>query len=302
MSWLQLTLPVTAAGLESLETLMFEQGAISVTLISGADEPVLEPDPGQTPVWDDISLQAVFDIDTDLQSLRLALADLIGHQPVQVEFVGAQDWREAAANFAVNQVFADRLWLRPRQLEGAAEADQLVPLLLEPGLAFGSGSHPTTQLCLTWLAQHLHGPARVLDFGCGSGILAIAAALLMADSVGPMPGHVVAVDHDPQALLATNANATYNGLAHKDITTLAAVDWYARDHEQTFDIVVANILAAPLQDLAEEIEAVAKPGAHIVLSGILADQAAAVAASYSRTQFAPAVYQGEWVLLQGLVT
>ncbi len=307
MSLIQVALRATPATLAPLEEMLFAAGAVSIALVSDADEPVLEPAPGETPLWSEINLRASFELSTDLQPLRLALADFLPDTPVEVSFLG-EEWRQALAGHAVNEVFAGRLWLRPRDPEwaehrGGASGTELaappgavsdpVQLLLQPGLAFGSGSHPTTRLCLTWLAEHVRAGQRLLDFGCGSGILGIAGALL--------GGTCVAVDHDPQALLATADNATYNKLTHKDITTLALSDWYAQQHKQTFDIVVANILAAPLQDLAEDFEAVAKPGAHIVLSGILAEQAESVSACYTRTRFqAPRREQG-WVLLSGVV-
>ena len=340
MSWLQVEITVTAEQLTIVEVLFEGFGAAAITLVSDANEPVLEPLPGETPLWSEVRLQALFTPDLDIKKLHAELLtvlpkvgtkDSFGHH-LDVKFVGEQDWQEAAKTYAVSQVFAERLWLLPKSKNSVdlpldqigADADpqvgleldaevqaglqfgpklsvggshrQGVPLTrlyLEPGLAFGSGSHPTTHLCLQWIARHVESGQQLLDFGCGSGILGIAGALLGAK--------VVAVDYDEQAVISTLENRDYNGLTHENLTTVDLSTWYATGNQHKFDVVVANILAAPLQDLADEFENVAKSGAFIVLSGVLAEQAESVVASYRRTQFAPAVELEGWVCLIGCV-
>jgi len=346
VTWLQVDLHVQSPTLAELESRLELHGAVALTLISDAAEIVLEPAPGETPIWSSVCLRALFPIDVDVAGLRDILADVPSYE---IEVLAEEDWQAQANNHAITQVFAKRLWLLPKPKESpsgpgdgpvltdapATLSTDLTPLYLEPGLAFGSGSHPTTQLCLEWLAGHVQPGMRVLDFGCGSGVLGIAAALLGAE--------VVAVDHDPQAIVATRENAAYNGLAGGELTALELSQWQeswqeisrgsnlerrlddhadqdepgdagqarsARilpekgshdiDYRKDFDVVVANILAAPLMDLAEEFEIAARNGAHIVLSGILAEQAEEVARAYQCTEFLPATLQEGWALLCGV--
>ena len=304
MSWLQIELRATPAALPVIEDALYECQAVSITLLSDTEEPVLEPDLGETPLWSSVRVQALFDLDSDMVTLRQALLaiDPALTSDLSVEFVNPANWQDAARTYAVNQVFGERLWLLPKEDRGLADnvtepsattlKSELVRFYLEPGLAFGSGSHPTTRLCLTWLATNIRPGQRVLDFGCGSGVLGIAAALLGAT--------VVAVDHDDQAIMATRDNAAYNGLSEMELTAYSLAAW--RNHQQSdgFDVVVANILAAPLQTLAEEFERVALPGAAIVLSGVLEDQAQTVMGSYRRTEFQTPNIEAGWACLIGV--
>ena len=292
MSWLQIEVSTVPDDLAELETALEDNGALAITLLSNADEAVLEPRPGETPLWHAVRLKALFPLDTDVAALRELLSP---YDQVDIDLVGEVDWQARAGQYAVNEVFGERLWLLPKdqrdEFADPPAAGEPVRLFLAPGLAFGSGGHPTTRLCLAWLAEATMYGSRVLDFGCGSGVLGIAAGLLGAS--------VVAVDHDPQAIVATRENAAYNGLAARDLQTLDLAQWAAAEHRDTFDVVVANILATPLMDLAEDFETVARPGAHIVLSGILNTQADDVRAAYPRTIFDMPISDGEWALLVG---
>ena len=293
MSWLQIQLRATPASLCRIEDVLDECGAVSITLLSDAAEPVLEPDPGETPMWSSVRVQALFPLDMDMARLRTALSELDPDVAFEtdVQFVDSADWQDAFRNFTVNQIFADRLWLLPKNAAHDEAAPGVVKLFLEPGLAFGSGSHPTTRLCLEWLARNVAPGQKVLDFGCGSGVLGIAAALLGAE--------VVAVDHDAQAILATRENAAYNGLSEAQLSVYPADSWQAAQYERRFDVVIANILASPLQSLAPEFERLAAPGGAIVLSGVLPEQAAAVMSSYTQTQFQVPVIDAGWARLSG---
>lgn len=294
MTWLQIELRAKPHSLPIIEDVLLACGAVSITLLSDTDEPVLEPDPGQTPLWTSVRVQALFGLDIDMAVLRQAIAgiDASAIDELAVQFVNAQDWQDAARSYAVNQVFGERLWLLPKNAADEAGAGNLVRLYLEPGLAFGSGSHATTSLCLEWLATHIAAGDRVLDFGCGSGVLGIAAGLLGAA--------VIAVDHDPQAVMATRENAAYNGLSENRLTTLDLHEWQAEQHIGFFDVVVANILAGPLTALAREFQRVARPGAAVVLSGVLQEQAEEVMSSYSHTRFQPPVIEAGWACLIGM--
>ncbi len=293
MSWLQLelALPRERAGdLEQIEEALFAEGALSITLLSESDEPVLEPAPGEVPLWQLVRVRAVFDVTSDLAPLRATLSAL-KLSGWEVSFVGDEDW--SASIPAVEMVFADRLYLRPPLGDGESRHPDLINLEMQPGMAFGSGTHPTTRLCLAWLAEHIVEDAKVLDFGCGSGILAIGAALMGAIALG--------VDYDPQAVVASDNNADRNGLSQEQVSWLSLEAWQAQeaDFAHTFDVVVANILAEPLKTLADKLTGVLKPGGVIVLSGILESQWQEVAAAYPSIRFEPATTEEEWVRLVG---
>ena len=304
MNWLQFKLALATQEAEEFETVLLSYGAVAVTYESQADEVVLEPMPGEIPLWQHINLVALFALDTSVAGLNEALRALDPdiHKRLEVAFVANEDWQQRLANHTVKAEFGDRLRLLPKTeaIEGAANSaasmateNGKAALYLEPGLAFGSGSHPTTRMCLEWLARHVAAQQTVLDFGCGSGILAIGAALLGA--------RVIAVDHDSQAILATQENAEFNGVG-KHIQTLTLEewgrDWSAKAPEQ-FDIVVANILAAPIIELAPTFLRSLRRGGSVVLSGILDHQAADVMKAYPDIAFGSVVAEEEWVCLTG---
>jgi ribosomal protein L11 methyltransferase len=278
---------------EAAETLLEALGAVSITLMDAGDTPILEPDPGATPKWQDCWVEALFALPADFEAIRQSvLAASFEPRQVSVDFLEDDDWVNRWRQYAVEFCFAERLWIAPKDAPAPEGSENGLILRLDPGLAFGSGSHPTTRLCLDWLAHQSLAGRRLLDFGCGSGVLALAARLLGCSEV-------VAVDHDPQALLATTDNAAYNALADQQLTVgdgavLAGIE--------PFDVVMANILAAPLQELAPQITSLMKPGASLVMSGILESQVAAVAAAYpglevSEVEFEADDQGGRWARL-----
>lgn len=298
MNWLQITLALGTQEAAEFETVLQAHGAVAITYESQADEVVLEPKPGEIPLWQHINLVALFSIDTNISGLNEALRvlDAEVHERLDVAFVAEEDWQQRLANHTVSAEFGGRLLLLPK-IEAVAQRvvakAEKAALYLEPGLAFGSGSHPTTRMCLEWLASHIKADQIVLDFGCGSGILAIGAALLGA--------RVIAVDHDDQAITATRENAQFNGVSEQ-IQTLTLVDW-GRDRSwqasEHFDVVVANILAAPLIDLAPTFSRSLRQGGSLVLAGILDHQASQVMQAYPGVKFGPTVAEDEWVCLAG---
>jgi ribosomal protein L11 methyltransferase len=298
VNWLQITLALGTQEAAEFETVLQAHGAVAITYESQADEVVLEPKPGEIPLWQHINLVALFSIDTNISGLNEALRvlDAEVHERLDVAFVAEEDWQQRLANHTVSAEFGGRLLLLPK-IEAVAQRvvaqAEKAALYLEPGLAFGSGSHPTTRMCLEWLASHIKADQVVLDFGCGSGILAIGAALLGA--------RVIAVDHDDQAITATRENAQFNGVSEQ-IQTLTLVDW-GRDRSwqasEHFDVVVANILAAPLIDLAPTFSRSLRQGGSLVLAGILDHQASQVMQAYPGVKFGPTVAEDEWVCLAG---
>ena len=307
MAWLQLELNVDAQHLDAVETLLFEAGAVSIT-VRDADESavddvdklrtgVFEPAPGELKIWGENILQALLPLETNIAPLRDSLASpglpSVMAQSLQISFVGDSDWENMWRNHAIDQVFGERLHLRPKPEGGARPSDTSAnTLYLDPGLAFGSGSHPTTRLCLEWLACHVTAHSRVLDFGCGSGVLAIGAALLGARTMG--------VDYDPQAVLATRENAEYNGV-EESVEALSLKEWHVAETglKAQFDIVVANILAKPLGELAQTFQHVLKPGGTLVMSGVLEEQAEEVMQHYPAIAFTQPNLEEGWALLVG---
>ena len=255
---------------DSVEDILVQHGAQSITFTDAADNPVLEPPPGETPMWREMRITGLFPAAADLALLEDDLKSSLRIEALPaIEITELEDraWeREWLKDFGPMR-FGTRLWVLPGNTE--TDADDAVSVRLDPGLAFGTGTHATTALCLEWLdAQQLQG-LTLLDYGCGSGILAIAALKLGCRCA-------VAMDIDPQAITATIANARANGVAPQ--LTLAASNG---EIDGEFDIVVANILAAPIIDRAGTIAGRVKTGCALVLSGILSEQVDDVLAAYT---------------------
>lgn len=271
MPFLQLTVDVGARDPQPLEDALFAAGAVSVTLLDAADDPVLEPGPGQTPLWPTVVVRALFAADADPDRLVRLVHDTFGTSLPGPRFERVEDraWeREWLKDFRPMR-FGRRLWVCPGG-QPAGDPDA-VRLELDPGLAFGTGTHATTALCLEWLDELAPGElqgADVIDYGCGSGILAIAALKLGA-------ARATAMDIDPQALLATVQNAGRNGVAARlEVTADPRVGG------RTAGVLLANILAGPLIELAATLAPMVRAGGRLALSGLLVGQGAAVAAAY----------------------
>lgn len=280
-----------------LEDALFELGAVSVTLLDGADHPLHEPDPGAQPLWPSVVVEALFDNEAKLASVVEALQAqgwLTADTPVTFERLQDQEWTRAWMDRFMPMSFGDHLWVCPSHID--PDPSWPVVIRLDPGLAFGSGTHPTTALCLRWLDDWFQDQAsrkaaiEVIDFGCGSGILGIGAALLGAERVW-------AVDHDPQALIATQENARSNGLTDQ-VVTLSPEAFFAKLPKLSATVVVANILAQPLIELAPQLMGCVSPGGHLVLSGILKDQALGVQRAYQALDERPKLWiKEDWVCL-----
>jgi len=288
MAWLRITIDSSSHDPEQLSELLDAAGAVSVTFEDGADQAVLEPLPGETQLWSNTSVTGLFTAEANatliLDSLRSDLADPLLR--ASVSQVDDQDWERAWMDQFRPLRFGRRLWVCPHWHSPPQPED--VNIMLDPGLAFGTGTHPTTALCLEWLdAQELHDKT-VIDYGCGSGILAIAAAKLGARRIW-------AVDYDPQALTATTNNALANQVSEQ--ISIHAPETLP---EVTADVVLANILSGPLSELAPRFAGLVRPGGKLVLSGVLSDQAAALLEKY-RTWFnmEPTTTREEWVRLSG---
>ncbi len=269
-----------------LSDTLSEAGALAVTLQDAATEALYEPPLGTTPLWTDTQVVALFETRSDLDSALAELTGIWGEITHRIEVVDDKDWvRENLDSFHPLR-FGSRLWVCPSWR--VPPDPDAVNLMLDPGLAFGTGTHPTTALCLEWLADtDLHG-WDVVDYGCGSGILAVAAAKLGAR-------HVWAIDHDPQALQATRVNAEKNKVSER--IGISSPDTELALHAH---LLLANILARPLMELASYFSTIVKPAGHIVLSGILAEQAEDVSQAYRPWfELSPAAQRDGWVRLDG---
>jgi ribosomal protein L11 methyltransferase len=267
MPWLELSLTVRAEQQPRVEEALDDLGALSITLQDAdAETPdeqaIFEPGVGELPLWPTITLNALFEADTDRRGLSEALGDLLPWlEPDHMQFrdVADEDWERAWMDQFKPMAFGRRLWIYPWNIEPPADDDSVV-VRLDPGLAFGSGTHPTTALCLEWLDGQALAGKRVIDFGCGSGILAIAALKLGAASA-------IGVDNDPQALTASADNAERNEVADR-LALFLPEDLEAEPAE----VFIANILAGPLGDLAPTFAATTQAGAPFAISGILQGQ------------------------------
>jgi ribosomal protein L11 methyltransferase len=290
MPWIQLKIDVTAKHAEQVGDMLSANGALAVTFLDAKDTPMYEPKPGETLLWPDTRVVGLFDAEFDMPPVisKLGKARVLSENFVyKLDPLEDKEWeREWMDNFHPTQ-FGKRLWICPSWRD--VPDPTAVNVMLDPGLAFGTGTHPTTALCLRWLdSLDLRGKT-VVDFGCGSGILAIAALKLGAK-------RVVGVDIDPQALLASKDNAQRNNVAD-------AIEVYLPQDQPDLqaDIVVANILSGPLRELQEVITAYCKKGGLLAMSGILSNQAQGISDLYQRDfSMDDIAIEGDWARVSGI--
>ncbi len=287
--WLQAKLTVDRTQALLIEQLFDRLGAMAVSLDDAGDEAMFEPPLGETPLWQATQVSGLFDGAVNPNTLRSFISQTLSADlgcRLQLTTVADCDWERAWMEHYEAMQFGDRLWVRPAGWP-VAQANAIT-VDLDPGLAFGTGTHPTTAMCLRWLDKHPPIGDLLIDFGCGSGVLAIAAVKLGAHQA-------IAVDHDPQAVLAARDNAARNKVLDR-IRVLDSQDLVPH----AADLVMANILANVLIELAARLCALLRPGGRILLSGILAEQAAAVKQAYaSAIDFELDSNDEEWVLLSG---
>lgn len=296
MAWIQLKVDVLPDQIEVIEDAMLMEGAQAVTLQDGADQPILEPELGTMPVWDKTIVIGLFDAEIKGELLIENMKGIYAASPAmngttfpkhKLELVEDKDWERAWMDNFHPMPFGDRLWVCPSWKE--PEDKSAVNLMLDPGLAFGTGTHPTTAHCLRFLDQTVEGGELVIDYGCGSGILGIAALLLGSK-------RMLGVDNDPQALVATRQNAERNGINEDQYDVVLPEN----THKIEADIMVANILAGPLVFLAENIANLTKQGGKLALSGLLSHQADEVRAAYEPWFVMDGMkQQDDWIILTG---
>ena len=295
MTWLQLRLDTRPGDVAALEELMLATGAAAVTLEDNADQPVLEPAVGETPLWGQTRLTGLYPAGADMDSVLGAFpAELLEQTNQRIEILEDKDWEREWMQHYRPMLFGQRLWVCPSWLEPPDPG--AINLLLDPGLAFGTGTHPTTALCLGELDAMRLEQKIAVDYGCGSGILAVAALKLGAT-------RVLGVDNDPQALAASGDNATRNGIAAERLPVALPEQVEQPAWAGQADLVIANILAGPLIDLSATLLTFLKPGGELLLSGLLHSQAASLCAHYAeRIDLHIAGEKEGWVCLRGSYT
>lgn len=289
MPWIQIRYTTDKESADAISDHMTGTGAAAVTFLDAADTPIFEPMPGEFLLWEATTVVGLYDaeIDVDKVLLRLNASKAGSRGFYKIEQLEDKDWiREWMDSFHPMQ-FGERLWICPSWRD--VPDNKAVNVMLDPGLAFGTGTHPTTGLCLKWLDQYIKSNQVVVDFGCGSGILAIAALKLGAK-------RVIGIDIDPQAILASKNNAERNGVEE-------SIELFLPHEQPTLqaDIVVANILAGPLRELASVISDFVKPNGRLALSGILASQADLIVEIYSQWfEMDKVEQQDDWCRVSGI--
>ncbi len=291
MPWHQVKVQVPEEQAAFIETTLQELGAVSVTMQDAEDEAVFQLEPGATPLWANTEVTGLFDGGIDIQGMAIALQAKTGlplQDSLRTETLEDIDWERAWMEDFKPMCFGRRLWVCP-SWSTPPEPDA-ANIMLDPGLAFGTGTHPTTALCLEWVDQQDMQDKMVIDYGCGSGILAIGAILCGAKQV-------IAIDNDPQAIIACKNNREMNGIAPERLQV------YLPDTQEhaAADFMLANILSGPLQELTPVLARLTKPGGRIVLSGVLSEQTSELLDSYNEFfQMNAPVTKDEWVRIDGV--
>lgn len=275
MKWLQIHITVDQEQVEFTETLLMSLGAVSVTLDDAEDQALLEPLPGETPLWNKVIVTGIYQQDEqdpiDVDTLEAFLKAQLPDVPMRHEELEDQVWERAWMDYYEPIQIGEKFWIVPEWLE-PPEADA-TNIKLDPGLAFGTGNHASTFLCLQWLGKTDVKDKIVIDYGCGSGILGVAALLLGAKKV-------YATDIDPQAVLATKQNAELNGVL--DGLYVGLPEEFDQEFKpQQADVLIANILAGPLMALAPEFAKLVKSDGEFALAGVIEEQVADVSGVYS---------------------
>lgn len=289
MPWVMLHIETDEHHCDGIEAALLQCGAATVSLQDCADQPLFDEPGESTRLWRRVKISGMFDAAADVDTIAQQLASQgdLGIANHSQEILEDKDWVRAWMDSYQPMAMGERLWICPSWL--AAPDPAAVNLVLDPGMAFGTGTHPTTAMCLRWLdSAELRGKT-IVDYGCGSGILAIAALLLGAQSA-------IATDIDGQAITATRDNARRNGLSEQQLKLCYPG---ALGSEEPADLLLANILAGPLAQLAPQISSLVKAGGDLVLSGILAQQAEALMTAYPEFDFVQPWHQDGWVMLHG---
>lgn len=293
MTWLQLSLKAPASKIEDCSDCLTEIGALSVTYQDAKDNPIFEPAVGTTPFWPDMVITGLFEGNADIEFITHYLKTHLDKDisnTLQSEKIEDQNWIQACQDSFKPMQFGENLWICPSWCD--IPNPKAINILLDPGMCFGTGTHPTTQLCLEWLANHPPKDKWVVDYGCGSGILSLAALKLGAKKV-------FAIDLDPQALESTRLNAEKNKISSKELITLTPEQFLLDTH--TVDLLMANILANPLIELSHLFAKLISDYGQLVLSGILENQQGSIIQAYKEWFHSIAITsKDEWVRMDAI--
>jgi ribosomal protein L11 methyltransferase len=290
MNWLEFHITTTAQYAHEMSDHLILLGAQAITMRDAGNQPIYEPDPEVIPLWSEIIVVGLFDSNDPMEPIGNYLEQQRNNGSLkrfELHRVADEDWTRRCLDSFKPMRFGERLWVCPSWL--TPPNSEAINIILDPGLAFGTGTHPTTQLCLEWLDKHIFDQELVVDYGCGSGILSISAIKLGAKKV-------IAVDHDPQALEATQQNAERNHIYPPNLEIVLPSAFL----KQQTDVLIANILAQPLLDFASFFASFIKPNGKILLSGVLISQADAVINAYNPWfNMEKPVKKEEWVRVSG---
>lgn len=290
MAWLEITFNIQERLANSAQDILEKCGALAVSFFDAGDVPILEPLPGSAPLWNHVKMVGLFPQETDVASLNQTFKAAFPEIDLTATPLPEQDWTRTYLEHFHPMQFGQKLWICPFEQTHLIQDEHAVIVTLDPGLAFGTGTHPTTALCLTWLDANPPTQQIVMDYGCGSGILGVASLCLGAKQV-------FAIDYDPQALVSTQENAKRNGFSDEQLIAFAPEDLPPLLAQS----VLANILAQPLITLAPTLAQHCAPGGNIVLSGLLSHQAESVMGAYLPWfNFHEPLEQEGWVLLSGI--
>ena len=281
MPWQSIRIAVPRALVEEISDTLISLGAVSITLMDAQDEPLLEPGPDEHPLWEEAYVTALFEADASLEAPQTALAAILPGVNFEIAHIADQVWERVCLAHVKPMLFGESLWVVPSTWEGEQPSGRIIKL--DPGLAFGTGTHPTTRLMLTFLDGYDCVGKTIVDYGCGSGILAVTAAKLGASQV-------LAVDHDTQALTATRDNAIKNDC--EAVIRTALPNAY---EPRPADLVLANIILEPLLMLHDTLKALVKPGGLLVLSGVLANQESMLLEAYSDCEIVEVTNDEGWL-------
>lgn len=293
MSWIELHIKTNASHADQISDQLMLLGAQAVTFQDAGDQPIFEPKPGEMHLWQETIVIGLFDLEIQLKSIVSYFEEQQAQGLIKnfhIQHIADQDWERVCLEYYQPIQCGKRLWICPSWRTPPDK--NAINVILDPGLAFGTGTHPTTALCLQWLDEHVKSPELVIDYGCGSGILGLAALKLGAKQV-------IAVDYDPQALEATQNNCARNHISSPVLTTYLPQD--LPKNLPKADLLIANILAQPLLELAELFANLLHPNGKILLSGILLDQRDQIKYTYAPwfDQLA-SENQGDWVRITGV--
>ena len=289
MIWKQISFEVKKSETDLVSEVLMGLGSVSITYSDALDDAIYEPPVGQTPLWDNVKVNALFSSEVNQKSIETSISDICNIVVIDTVTLKDRVWEEECQKDFPSMRFGKRLWVCPSWDTESILSNDSIVIHMDPGLAFGTGTHQTTSLCLEYLDSNPPKNLRVIDFGCGTGILAIAAAKFGAKSV-------IAIDNDPQAVLSSKENVAKNK-CENTITTIHLID---QESDNKCDLLIANILANPLVELEPLFSDLVHTNGMLLLSGILKEQVDRVVKCYSiNFSNIEVANKGEWFRISG---